>query len=331
MPPQQVVVGLSTGFWVSQMLLVATRLGIADLLKDEPRSAADLAGSVDANPEALYRLLRALASVGVLREEDGKFQCTPVGACLQSGVPGSMRAWVLAIADEHFWRIWPELMYSVKTGEPGYDHAQGMGVFEYFARNPEKGKVFDEAMTSFSSLEIPAVVSAYDFSGIGKLVDVAGGYGSLLCAVLKANPGPRGVLFDMPSVIEGSRKAIEAEGLSARCEVAGGDFFASVPAGADAYMMKHIIHDWDDARCIRILENCRKAMNAGGKVLIVDTVLKPGNDPDFFKILDLGMLMISGRERTEQQFRDLLARAGFRLTRVVPTESAVSVVEGVPV
>jgi hypothetical protein len=221
-------------------------------------------------------------------------------------------------------------MYSIRTGQPAYDHKYGIGIFDYFSCHPEESRIFDEAMTGFSSMEIPAVVAGYDFSGIRKLVDVAGGHGTLLCAVLKANPEMTGVLFDMPTVIDGARKTIEGEGLAGRCKVSGGDFFQSLPAGADAYMMKHIIHDWDDDRCVRILQNVRSAMAPGGKVLILDTVIQPGNHPDFAKLLDLAMLAISGRERTEQQFSDLLSRAGFRLARVTPTASAISVVEGVP-
>ena len=330
LPPQVQLVNLTTGGWVAQMIAVAARLGIADLLQDGPRQPDDLARAAGVNPDALYRLLRALASVGIFAEAaDGRFQLTPMADCLRTGGPGSMRAWALAVMEDHFLRSFAELLYSVKTGRPAYDHVHGMGLFDYFSQNPDIGKTFDEAMTSFSSTEVPAVIQGYDFSGIRKLVDVAGGHGSLLCAALKANAAMSGVLFDMPSVVPGSRSTIEAEGLAGRCEVMGGDMFQSLPAGGDAYMMKHIIHDWDDERSIKILKNCRSAMTPDGKILIVETVIKPGNDPDFFKLLDIAMLTISGRERTEAQFDALLGRAGLRLTRVVPTESAVSVVEAI--
>jgi O-methyltransferase/methyltransferase family protein len=323
---------LTTGHWVSQMIGIAAQLNIADLLRDGPRPPAELARSTATNADALYRLMRALASLGIFFENtDGTFQHTPLSACLQTDVPGSMRSWARAVTQEHFWNTWPELMYSVQTGGPAYDHKHGEGVFDYFNRNPAAGKVFDEAMTGFSSMEIAPVVAAYDFSGIQKLVDVAGGHGSLLCTVLKANPHIRGVVCDMPHVVAGARKTIEAEGLADRCEATVADMFASLPAGGDAYMMKHIIHDWDDDRCVRILENCRSAMVPGGKVLILDAVIQPGNHADFSKLLDIAMLSISGKERTEQQFRDLLSRAGFRLARIVPTASPVSVIEGVPV
>ena len=331
LPPGAQLVNLTGGYWISQMIGVAAKLKIADFLQDGPRQASELARVTEVNADALYRLLRALASVGVFAEgSDGRFQLTPMADCLRSEAPGSLRAWALAVVEDHFWRTWAELHYSVKTGRPAYDHVHGMGCFDYFTQNPDIGKTFDEAMTGFSAMEIPAVIRGYDFSGIRKLVDVAGGHGSLLCAVLKANPAVSGVLFDMPSVTAGARSTIEAEGLAGRCEVVGGDFFQSLPSGGDAYMMKHIIHDWDDERSIQILKNCRSAMKSDGRVLIVETVIKPGNDPDFFKLLDIAMLMISGLERTEEQFRSLYERAGLRLTRVVPTESAVSVVEGVP-
>lgn len=331
LPPQAQLVNLTFGHCVSQMIGVAAKLRIADSLQDGPREAADLARAAEVNADALSRLMRALASVGIFAQAaDGRFQLTPMADCLRSGTPGSMRAWALILVEDHFWRTWTELLYSVKTGRPCFDHVHGMGLFDYFSQNPDIGKTFDEAMTGFSAMEIPAVIQGYDFSGIRKLVDVAGGHGSLLCAVLKANPAVKGVLFDMPSVTAGARSTIEAEGLAGRCEVVGGDFFQSLPAGGDAYMMKHIIHDWDDERSIQILKNCRSAMTPGGRVLLVETVIKPGNDPDFFKLLDIAMLTISGRERSEEQFRSLYERAGLRLKRVVPTESAVSVVEGVP-
>ncbi len=329
LPPQAQLANLTIGGWVAQMIAVAAKLRIADLLQDGPREAADLAGAAGVDADALYRLLRALATVGIFAEADGRFRLTPMADCLREA-PGSMRPWALAIVEEHFWRIWPELLYSIKTGRPAYDHVHGMGPFEYFTKNPDIGRTFDEAMTGFSAMEVPAVVQGFDFSRIRKLVDVAGGHGSLLCAVLKANPAMSGVVFDMPSVTAGARSTIEAAGLAGRCEVVGGDFFQSLPPGGDAYMMKHIIHDWDDDRSIQILKNCRSAMTPDGRVLILETVIQPGNAPDFFKLLDIAMLMISGRERTEEQFRSLLGRAGFRLTRVVPTASAVSVIEGVP-
>lgn len=331
LPPSAVMATMTTGYFLSQMIGVVAELGIADLLKDGPRESDQLAKSVGASPDALYRVMRALASVGIFSEvSDRCFQLTPLADCLRTGVPGSMRSWARAVIADHFWRTWQDLLYSVRTGRPAYDHVHGMGLFDYFSRNPDTGQVFDEAMTNFSATEIPAIAAGYDFSAIRKLVDVAGGHASLLCAILRANPTIEGVLFDMPMVIEGARNAIVGEGLAGRCEVVGGDFFQSVPSGGDAYMMKHIIHDWDNGRSIQILKNCRSAMTRDGRVLIIETVIQPGNQPDFFKLLDVAMLTISGRERTEEEFRSLLEQAGFRLRRVVPTQSPVAVIEGVP-
>lgn len=332
LPPSAVMANITFGAFVAHMVGIVAELGIADLLKDGPRDADQLAKSVGANPDALYRVLRALASVGIFSEvADRSFQLTPLAECLRTGVPGSMRSWARAVVADHFWRSLQNLPYSVRTGLPSYDHANGMGVFEYFSRNPEIGRVFDEAMTEFSAAEIPAVTAGYDFSGVRTLVDVAGGHGSLLCAILKANPRLTGVLVDMPAVVEGARQVIADEGLTGRCQVVAQDMFQSVPSGGDAYMMKHIIHDWDDDRSIQILKNCRSAMtNGDGRLLVIETVIQPGNEPNFFKLLDVAMLTISGRERTEKEFRSLYERAGFRLQRVVPTESPMSVIEGVP-
>lgn len=331
LPPSAVVATMTTGYWVSQMIGVVAELGIAELLKDGPREADQLAKSVGASADALYRVMRALASVGIFSEvRDRCFQLTPLADCLRTGVPGSMRSFARAVTADHFWRTWQDLLYSVRTGRPAYDHVHGMGVFDYFSRNPDTGQVFDEAMTNFSATEIPAITAGYDFSGLRKLVDVGGGHGSLLCAILKVNLTLKGVLVDMPTVIEGARNTIAAEALAGRCEVVGEDIFQSVPSGGDAYMMKHIIHDWDDERAIQILKNCRSAMTGEGRVLIIETVIQPGNQPDFFKLLDVAMLTISGRERSAEEFRSLLERAGFHLRRVVPTQSPVSVVEGVP-
>lgn len=323
---------MTSGYIVSQMIGIAAELGIADLLKDGPLESDQLAKTVGASPDALYRVMRALASVGIFSEVgDRCFQLTPLADCLRTGVPGSMRSWARAVVADHFWRAWQEFLYSVRTGQPAYEHVHGIGAFDYFSRNPDTGRVFDEAMTNFSATEIPAIVAGYDFSGIRKLVDVAGGHGSLLCAILRASPTIEGVLFDMPTVIEGARNAIAAEGLAGRCEVVGGDMFQVLPSGGDGYMMKHIIHDWDDGRSIQILKNCRSSMTREGRVLIIETVIQPGNQPDFFKLMDLAMLtLVGGRERTEEEFRSLLEQAGFRLGRVVPTQSPLRVIEGVP-
>ena len=332
LPPQVALMNLTTGHWTMHAIYVAAKLGIADLLRDGPMSTEDLARAAGADTRSLYRLLRALASVGIFTEDGaGRFALTPMAECLRADAPGSMRAWALFMGEPYSARSWGGLLDSVKTGETAFNRVHGMGPFDYFAQNPEQGRLFDEAMTGASANMIAGVMAAYDFSGIGTLVDVAGGHGSLLGSILKAYPAMKGVLADVPAVIEGARRHFDASGIAHRCEVVPINFFESVPAGGDAYMMKHIIHDWNDALSETILKNCHRVMAGKGKLLLVEMVIPPGNDPEFGKWLDIAMLVVTGGcERTEGEYRDLLAAAGFRLTRIVPTQSPVSVIEAVP-
>lgn len=323
---------LTAGKWVSQAVAVAAELGIADRLKDGARTAADIARAANASEDGVYRLLRALASVGLFAETGrGRFRLTPLGKLLRTDSPQALGGYARFTGHESTWRPWGELRHSVRTGEPAFDHVFGMPVFEYFAKMPESAAVFDAAMTSVSTLESKAVVAAYDFAGINTLVDVAGGHGLMLTTILKANRRMRGILFDLPHVIAGAPALLRSGGVADRCQIVSGDFFASVPAGADAYVMKHIIHDWDDERAAQILLSCHRAMRPGGKVLIVDAVIPPGNRAHFGKLLDLEMLVLTprGRERTHPEFRELLKRSGFRLRRVVSTATHLSVIEGV--
>jgi len=247
---------------------------------------------------------------------------------LRSGVQGSMYDMALWMSDPFHFQVYADALYSVETGKPAVEKTFGMPIFEYFPKNPQESEVFNNAMTMFSGMVIPAVLEAYDFSGIGTLVDVAGGHGRVLTSVLEKYPSMRGVLFDLEHVIAGARPTIDRLGLTNRCNTATGDFFKAVPPGGDAYIMKHIIHDWNDAEAIAILKNIRTAMNPGGRVILLESVIAPGSQPDFGKIIDLEMLLMpGGRERTEQEFRDLFERAGFTLTRIVPTKSPLSVVE----
>lgn len=331
-PPDAILMQMLFGALMQRSIGVATKLGIADLLAEEPQTAAELAAKTETHAPSLYRVLRTLASAGIFAENaDEKFELTPIGALLRESAPNSVRDFAIMMDEEWIWSAWGELMYSVKTGGVAHDKVQGMGSFEFFTKNREAGKVFNRAMTNFSRMVIPAVVEAYDFSGVGKLVDIAGGHGVLLAGILKANPRAHGVLFDLPSVIEGAGELLEKEGVSDRVELVSGDFFASVPAGADAYMMKHIIHDWDDERGTKILQSVRSAMNEHGKVLIVEMVVPKGNVPSPSKALDLLMLVMEGgKERTEEEYGKLLEASGFRMTRVVPTKSPYSVIEGAP-
>jgi hypothetical protein len=329
-PPQAALMQLMTGYWVSQGIYVAARLGLADLLADGPKTSRELAAATGTHAESLYRVLRMLASVGVFAEDGaGRFGLTPLAEPLTSG-PGSLRAIVTHWGEEPSWKAWGALLESVKTGQTAFVLANGAEVFPYYATHPESARPFNEAMTEFSASVGAAVIEAYDFSEFRQIVDVGGGHGGLLTTILKANPQARGVVFDQPEVVAGAPAMIAAQGLQGRVEAAGGDFFASVPAGGDAYVMKHIIHDWDDERSIAILRNIRRAMADSGKLLLIESVVPPGNAPDFGKLVDVHMLvMTGGRERTEAEHAALFAKAGFRLTRVVPTQSPVSVVEAV--
>jgi ubiquinone/menaquinone biosynthesis C-methylase UbiE len=317
-----------TGYWLSQAIYAAAHFGIADLLKDGRCPIDDLAQKTSTNPDALYRLLRALASAGIFAEGPPRqFSLTPLAEPLQSDAPHSKRALALMSGDEQF-RAWTEIIYSIQTGKKAFDKVFGQPIFDYLAEHHDKAKVFDAAMVGIHGRESAAVQSAYDFSGIQTIVDIGGGNGSQLIALLKANPTMRGTLFDLPHVIERAKPNFAAAGLTDRCELIAGSFFDSVPAGADAYFMRHIIHDWDDERLLTILRNCHRAMPAHARLLVVESVIPPGNEPFAGKFLDLVMLMIpGGKERTAEEYKTLFAEAGFQLNRIVPTDSEVSVIE----
>jgi hypothetical protein len=229
------------------------------------------------------------------------------------------------------WQNWGELMHCIKTGQTAQQKVHGMGSFEYFSLHPEAGEAFNRAMTNFSQSVVAPIVEAYDFSGIRTLIDIAGGHGQLLTGIVKANPGLQGLLFDLPPVIAGASELLTQEGVQERIQPISGDFFLSVPSGYDAYLMKHILHDWNDAECLKILHNIRSAMSSTGKLLIVEMLIPAGNTPDPSKILDLQMLIMEGgRERTAEEFRSLLGEAAFSITHIVPIRSPVVIIEAVP-
>jgi hypothetical protein len=329
--PQQQFSRMLSGYWISQALYVAAKLGLADLVKSGPRSADDLAKATGTHAPSLYRLLRALASVGVFAEEhDRRFASTPLADCLRSDLAGSQRSLAIMMGEEHF-ASYGRLIDSVKTGETAFDKIYGVGVFEFLAQHPEQGRIFDEAMVGVHGQETAAMLAAYDFSEIGTLADVGGGNGSLLAATLQKHPKLRGMLVDLPNVAGRAKANFEAAGVLDRCQVVSGNFFQAVPGGADAYLMRHIIHDWDDQKATQILLQVHRALAGRGKLLLVEGVVQPGNNPSFTKLLDLTMLVIpGGKERTEEEYRVLLAGAGFRLARIVPTQSEISVIEAVP-
>jgi hypothetical protein len=324
---------LLSGTWIGPAVSAAARLGIADLLRDGARTVADLAAAAGVHRDALGRLLRALASLGVFAEDaEGRFELTPAAEPLRSDVPGSMRGYAIMLGEPWHRQAWSALPLSVERDQPGFDAVHGIGVFDYLERHPEAGAVFAEAMTSISRQAADAVAAAYPLEGIGTLVDVGGGHGLLLATLLRANPGVRGILFDRPEVVAGAGALLAEQGVAERCRVAGGDFFTGVPAGGDAYLLKLIVHDWDDARAATILGHCCAALGGRGRVLVVEHVLAPRNERDWAKLLDLEMLVLTqgGRERTAAEFEALFARAGLRLARIVPTPSGMAVLEAVP-
>jgi hypothetical protein len=323
-----------TGCWISQALYVAAKLGIADLLQEGPQSCTRLAEATQMHAGTLYRVLRALASVGVfVEDEEGRFSLTPLAEPLRTDAPGSLRAFAIMLGAPEHWRAWEGVLHSVRTGQPAFDHVFGMPLFQYFAAHPEAARVFDEAMTSRSAQENTAIVAAYDFAAVHTVVDVGGGQGTLLTSILHVHPDACGVLFDLPHVIAPTRTRIERAGQAARWAFVAGDFFAAVPAGGDLYLLKKVIHDWDDERAQRILTNCRKVISGTGRLLLIEPVIPPGNDPSFNKLLDMLMLVwnAGGRERTAGEHRALLASASFNLRRVIPTIAGVSIIEAVPV
>ncbi len=329
--PQDQLAQLMAGYWHTQAIYVAAKLRLADLLRDSPRTAAELAQATGTNTRSLYRLLRALAGVGIFAEDEQHcFRLTPLAECLRSDVPGSL--WAMAIMrGEWQYEAWGRLLHSIQTGQSAFEKLYGMPLFEFFAQNPEKGQLFDAAMTGVHGRETAAMLDAYDFSGIRTLADIGGGNGSVLTVVLKKYPAMQGILFDLPDVVERARPTIEAAGLWDRCRVVAGNFFEAVPPGADAYQLRHIIHDWDDEKALAILRNCHQAMAGAGKLLVVEGLVPPGNEPSISKFFDLAMMVLpGGMERTEQEYRQLYEAAGFRLARIVPTTTWISVLEGQP-
>lgn len=329
----QALLQMITGHYVARGIYVAAKLKLADHIARGSATSEELGRATKTDAPSLYRLLRALASIGIFEEQsDKRFALTPMAEFLRGDVPGSLNAFAIMVGEEHHWNGWEGLRYSVETGKSSFEHRYGEQFFSWLTKHPGYAVNFDEAMTSHSALENEHLLAAYDFSGIGTLVDVAGGHGTTLAAILRPNSAMKGILFDMPHVIDTARERFKGSGIESRIELVAGDFFVNVPEGADACFMKHIIHDWGDEECIRILRNCGRAMNQGGRVLIAEMVLPADNEPSPGKWLDLTMLVMThgGRERTESEYRDLLARAGFKLTRVVQTAGAIGLVEGMP-
>jgi hypothetical protein len=330
-PPHIGILEIMSGVFIAGAVSCLARLGIPDLVEHGPKSAEELAAKIGAQPRELYRLMRATASVGVLAEgSDGNFSQTPMSEVLRSNANPSLRSFAMMSGRDWHSQGWARLEHCVRTGKRALDEVHGMPLFKYFEQHPEEGQIFNQTMSELSAIEAPAVADAYNFAGIGSIVDVAGGHGQMLATILARNPQMTGTLYDLPHVVEGAKNGA-LKPLMERCAVASGDMFTRLPDGADAYIMKHILHDWPDAECIKILKSCRSGVNSGGKLLVVDHVIKLGNDFHPGKFLDLQMLIFpGGRERTEKEFDELFAAAGWKLNRVIPTRVPESIVEGIP-
>ena len=330
--PAEALLQMIVGKWISQAIGTAVELGIPDRLAKGARQCHDIAREAGVSEDGVYRLLRTLSSLGLFAENgDGRFKLTRMGQLLRRDHPNSLAGFARFQAHDITWRPWGRLGHSVKTGMPAFDEVFGAPIFDYLSRHPEDAAVFNDAMTSISATQSRAAAAAYDFAGIGTLMDVAGGHGFLLATVLRGHKTMRGVLFDLPHVVAGAATTFTRAGVADRVRIESGDFFKELPQGADAIMMKYIIHDWDDDSAARILRTCHRALGPRGKLLIVDTVVPPGNQPHYSKLLDLNMLVLTprGRERTRKEFAALLSGAGFRMSRIVPTASALSIVEAV--
>lgn len=319
---------MATAYWVSQAIYVAAKLGIADLLASGPQSSAALATATRSDERSLFRLLRALSSIGVLAQKGkDQFALSRLAEPLRSDIPGSLRAIVITMGEIHY-QACGELIHSVRTGRPAFNQVFGANLFDYLQRTPTASESFDRGMTNLSSLLAHAVLLAYDFSGISSIIDVGGGEGELLRRILALNPEMTGIVFDLPNAIHSSNSALTD---GTRCSHVAGNFFESVPEGADAYLLCGVVHDWDDDRALTVLRKCRKAMPSNAKVLIVDMIVPEAASPSFSKLLDLNMMaMTGGRERTKAEFHALLDAADYRLTRIIPTMAPQSIIEGTP-
>ena len=330
-PPHVQLIQMGTAAWISMIVHGAAKIGLADHLGSGAKTAEQLSGPTGTHTHSLHRFMRTLAGLGLLTEGPTRhFALTPLGEALKRDAPGAAWATVLTFGGKHFWSVMSEFPYCLQTGETGQQKATGMPLFQYLAQHPDEASLFSETMVGFHGGEPPAIAAAYDFSAIGTLVDVGGATGNLLTTILASYPQLRGMLFDLPHVERDAQALIASRGMTGRISVIPGSFFERIPEGGDAYLMSHVIHDWNEDQCLTILGNCRKVMPPRGRLLIVESVLPPGDTMHEGKLLDMVMLLApGGEERNEEEYRALLARAGFRLSRVVPTSSAVSVIEAV--
>lgn len=329
-PPFASVMRLVNGYEISQALHVVAVLGIADLLASRPRTSDELAEATGTHPGALYRVLRVVAAAAVFQEDAvRRFSLAPMGQCLRSDATEPVGPWAAFIGRPYRWQAWSHLMHSVQTGEAAFPFVHGEGVWDYRVAHPEEGTIFDAAMTALSKDVAAGVVAAYDFASFSRAVDVGGGQGALIGGILAANHALHGVVFDQPHVVARAKPELDRLKVAERCDMVGGDFFDEVPPG-DLLLLKAILHDWDNARARTILQNCRRALAPGGKLLVVERVLSALNNGLEAKLADLNMLVTTGgQERTAEEFASLFASAGFLLTQVLSTPTRMAIVEGI--
>jgi hypothetical protein len=330
--PMDTMVRLIMSKLITQAIYVAAELKIADRLKQGPKHFSKLAEEAEANNETLYRMLRALASIGIFAEDQkGYFANTTQSECLLSDNPNSLYNLAMMMGMESHWKAFGEFNHSIKTGKPSFDKANGKSLYSHLAQYREDNAIFNSAITGFSARSTDVIAKNYDFSRFKRIIDVAGGQGGLLATILKDNPGLKGTLFELPAVVAGARQYLNEQGMSNRCEVVAGDFFNVIPGDHDAYLLEYILHNWADAASISILTNIRNAMPANAKLLVIETIIPPGNEPHFGKWLDLEVMAITrgGKERTEVEFNALFEAAGLTLTRVITTPASLRIIEGI--
>ena len=334
-PPAIAMLRFLGGFRIARIIYVVAELGIADLLVDGAKTSAELAQATQTHESSLYRVLRSLASVGIFaQDDDGKFKLTPAAKYLAGDTPGSLRDAIKFLGQDWHWQVWGELPYSIKTGKPAFDRLFGQGLFEYYL-DPEAAKTASNSKVSISSRASNSLMANYDFSSTSTLVELGifAGAGSTIIPLLKAYPEMKGILLDFESAIAVAQPAIEQAGLTERCQLVSGNCVETVPSGGDTYILMFVIHNWDDEQAIKILQNCREAMTDTGKLLLVEMIMPEGNEPFVGKLIDLESLLTTpgGRERKEDEYRDLLVKAGLKIARIIPTQTANSIIEAVPV
>jgi len=327
--PEQFLAQLLAGAKITRLIALAAEYRIADLLSDGPRSVEELASELQFAPETLYRAMRALASYGIFAETEPRtFELTGPAQFLRSDVRGSQRLWAIFSGVDWYWDTIANIEHSLRTGEPAFPHMSNQSSFEFINSDPAAGRLFYDMMTQMTEELLPIILEKYDFSPFEHVVDIGAGQGSLLLAVLAKYQKIKGTLFDLPTVIDRVDGEIAGSPLARRVSLESGNFFDAVPTGGDAYLLKYIIHDWDDKQCTTILNNCRRAMNPGGKVLVVENIISPGNGPCPGKMMDITMmLMEGGRERTTEQFGQLFEQAGLRMTRQIPLAGSMHILE----